>query len=313
LTSSNGLFVTSIGSFPPRKDASVEESIRNAIQLQLECGVDVLVDGQIRSDVVGIFAQQVGLKGKGLPYHVETPLSVSSLAHSITLPDLEVATSYAEDRYLKVHITGPILMAESCLVNENRPEVAHYQGDEGFRLLTLDLARTLTEEVRLVAAQADRLNIAYLQIDEPSLTFGADLALTKEALSGIASAWREMTGREVILHVCGDIGSIITELLDMPVDILSLENVYLNQLENDFLDLWQKSQKKLALGVVPVNNDKIPSPQHIAREVLSAQERYGHGRIVAITPACGLRNRREDEARDRLHCLVQAAQLIKQG
>lgn len=313
MTHSNGLIVTSVGSFPPRTGVLVEESIRNAIEQQIACGVDVLVDGQIRSDVVGIFAQQVGLVGNGLPYRVETRLSIKPLTQSITLPDLEVAASYSEGRQLKVHITGPILMAESCLVNENRPEVAHYQGDEGFRLLTLDLARTLTEEVRLVAAQADRLNIAYLQIDEPSLTFGADLALTKEALDGIASAWRELTEREVILHVCGDIGSIIAELLDMPVDILSIENVYLNQLESDFLDLWQKSQKKLALGVVPVNNDKIPSPQRVAREVLSAQERYGHGRIVAITPACGLRNRRENEASDRLHCLVQAAQLIKQG
>lgn len=297
--------VTTTGSFPPL-GKNYTTSIQSVVDQQLKQGVDLLVDGQFGNDIVGIFAPSIGLQGNYLPYHVAG--RIAGVPLSVNLPNLEIAAKAAANHPLKVHLTGPTIIAESC-APETLPEI--YRGDDGFHALVLDLANVLADEAASVAQQANNLRVDYLQIDEPSLAFGADLELARQAIDIITQAWRQAGGGEVILHVCGDVRDILTSLATMPVDILNLENLFLREAEKkDLNTLWQ-NHKKVALGLIPVNTEKVPSVQRVARELVTAQSRYGTDHIWGITPNCGLRLSSPEKAAERLKTLVEAARIVK--
>ncbi len=309
----HNLFLT--GSFPDRDDPLVDPPpsprkipglIRRAVRLQIKAGLDVIVDGQMRSDIVGIFARQVGLEGNGLPYRVRA--KIGRLQKSITLSDIRIAATAASGHPIKAHITGPTVISESCVEDDGTPDF--YRQSVGFRQLTLDIATALGDEARFLAEQSQELNIQYLQIDEPSLVYGADLGLARDAIGVVAQSWRAGGGGEVILHVCGDIRDILSDLIAMPVDILNLENVHLREADENALQLLRGSDKKLALGVIRVNTDKIPTPQHVAQEMLFASDRYGAERLWGITPNCGLRLSTTNLAVQRMKSLVESTQVL---
>jgi methionine synthase II (cobalamin-independent) len=195
-------------------------------------------------------------------------------------------------------------MAESTSADDI-PSI--YRDKAGFRQLTLDVAHALAKEARAIAGRAEELNVQYLQIDEPSLAFGADLGLACEAVGIVTEAWKQAGGGETILHVCGDVGNIIPELAQMPVDIFNLENVHLREVNAEARQALKDSGKKLALGVIAVNQADVPSPKRVARELAYAWEDYGSDRVWGITPNCGLRLSEEPLAIRRMNCLAEAA------
>ena len=291
---------------PPLTDKEVEESIRNAVNQQQQAIGNtsvrwLFVDGQPRSDIVGIFAHGLGLFGEGLPYSV-----TQEIRHirPITLRDLEIAAKAADGQPLKAHITGPTLMAESCELTPDA--LPRYRNDPEFpRQLTLDLARALAEEARLLIRAPD-LSVTHLQIDEPTLVYGADLKLASEAIEIIAQVARA-AGIPTILHVCGDVGDIMEDLLDVPVDILNVKGRHLRALPWLNADRLAQSGKELAIGCIRVDVDEIPSVRWLERELLFAAERYGMENIWGITPECGLRMSDPQLARARLDRLVEVA------
>lgn len=299
------ILATITGSYPPISSDQTEISIEFAVKSQIEAGIDVLVDGQVRSDLLSIFAGHLGLEGRTFPYHFEKILVPQQ---SITLHDLQIASQTAGGLPLKAHLAGPTILAQSCLVSEAAS--SRYAGTMGFRRLTLDIARSLSKEARFLATEGQHLNISYLQIDEPSLIFGADIALATEALEIISTAWKVSGGKQVILHVCGDYGSIFSELLKMPADILSVEIEHLRELSEEQINLLRSSAKKLALGVIPVNTNYVPSPARIAQEVLYVGSRCGTDLIWGITPVCGMRLSSPELAYARMVALVQATKLL---
>ena len=50
------LIATTTGSYPPIPNGSKEMSIRRAIQDQIEAGMDLLVDGDFRSNIDDVFS-----------------------------------------------------------------------------------------------------------------------------------------------------------------------------------------------------------------------------------------------------------------
>lgn len=305
------LISTTIGSYPPTpfepgsgslSDLEVEKLIRRAIADQKAAAQKyddvswLYVDGQPRSDVVGIFAHGVGLKGDRKPYQVSQEIEYRG---PITLSDLRIAAEAAEGGRLKAHITGPTLMAESCELTASAP----YRDP---RELTLALARALAEEARLLTTSG--LAIDYLQIDEPTLVYGADLELARDAVKIIAQA----SEVPVILHVCGDVGDpeILDALLDMPVHILSVEGQHLRDLASLDSDLLKRKDKRLALGCMPVNTNTLPNARWLERELLFAIERYGIDNLWGITPDCGLRWSDLEVAQKRLELLAEAVHTI---
>jgi 5-methyltetrahydropteroyltriglutamate--homocysteine methyltransferase len=298
--------VTTTGSYPPRYK-SPEASIRFAVEAQLKANIPLLVDGQVRSDIVGIFAKSIGLEGDGLPYTVTK--MIGGLDKSVVLPDLRAAAKNARGRPLKAHISGPTVIAENCDVAEQAPDI--YRGSGGFNALVLDIAKALAQEANFLAAEARLLGIQYLQIDEPSFAFGADLKLAKDALELITATWSKARGGPIILHVCGDYGDIFTDLLELPVNILNVEIEHFDELTDFQINLLKKSDKKISFGVIPVNTAYVPSPERVAREVLYASDRCGKELVWGITPVCGMRLSASDIAQKRMITLMQAIDILE--
>lgn len=298
--------VTTTGSYPLRYK-SLESSIKFAIKEQTDAKIDVLVDGQMSSDIVGIFARRIGLMGSELPYHVKS--NIGKLAESVILPDLRAAARYSNGHPIKAHITGPTVIAENCKVDDDAVEV--YKGESGFTNLVLDIARALAREAMFIASEKEALGVKYLQIDEPSLAFGADMQLACTAVDIIAKAWRDADGGPIILHVCGDYAEIFSELLKMPVDILNVEIEHFEELTDEQIAALMATQKLLSFGVVPVNTEYIPSPEKVARDVFYAADRCSMDKIWGITPDCGMRLSKPELAKNRMKTLVQAVSILE--
>lgn len=301
--------VTTTGSFPRIyfENQNIELAIQKVVEDQIEAGVDILVDGQLRADIVGIFAHSIGLKGDGMPYEVSQKIKPPE--NSILLPDLRTAAKYAGDRPLKAHITGPSVIAENCHLHEDAPNL--YVGDDGFINLTLDIANALAHEVRWIAQESKKLNIRFLQIDEPSLVFGGDLEVARKGLEIVTKAWKSAGGEQIIMHVCWDFTGIFQKLLEMPVDILNLEAAHVQELSTDEFQALQKSEKKIALGVIPVNTDQQPAPERIAREALFACDMVSPKYFWGLTPVCGMRSSTPALAKDSMRCLARAASILE--
>lgn len=312
------MIATVVGSFPPLQRPFLKnEEMRPSIERAILCQQDAIkgksvewiyVSGQPQRDVVGIFAHGLHLSGSGNPYIVN---EVVRYRGPITIQELEIATKVigTEKPALKAHITGPMLIAESCELGSTAPE--RYRDNlERPRQLILDLAQALAREVEQIVNSG--LPIPYIQLDEPTLVYGADVALARTAIDIIVRPIPK--GKvETILHVCGDVGDIMDKLLAFPVDILSVELRYLNEI--DWLDSrWLAgSGKKLALGIIPVNQDELPSALSLERELFFASERYGAEHIWGITPSCGQRMSTYEHARERIELLSKVVNRYQEG
>lgn len=307
------MIATTVGSFPPLRRPSLNNeemrpSIEQAIRYQQQAfqgkSVEwIYVSGQPQRDVVGIFAHGLHLSGSGNPYIVNEAISYRD---PITIEELRTTAKVIGTKKpaLKAHITGPILIAESCELGAKAPE--RYRDDpDPPRKLTLDLAEALAQEVEQIVNS--ELHIPYIQIDEPTLVYGADLELARTAIDIIVRP-APKDKIETLLHVCGDVGGIMDKLLDFPIDILSIELRYLNEI--DWLDSRRlaESGKRLALGIIPVNQDEVPSVLSLERELFFASERYGAEHIWGITPSCGQRMSTLDQACERIERLAEVAE-----
>jgi 5-methyltetrahydropteroyltriglutamate--homocysteine methyltransferase len=284
---------TLTGSYPPLLGVSPEESMRHAVSEQIKAGIDLLVDGQIRHDIASLFAPALpGIEGKHLPYQVQTQIELPQTP--ISLADYQLAKQLANGRPVKAHVTGPTFLAQSCQVVGDV-----YKPYPDTQLVT-DIAMALAREVHFLHTDG---GAEYIQIDEPSFAFGADLKLGLEAIKILVAAAPQAT---FILHVCGDVTDIFTTLLDAPVSILNLEGAVLRKLDVSETKL-QAHQKRIAYGCISVNTDLegMESERQVKRDVSWARERLGAA-LWGITPNCGLRLSSPELAQMRIQRLVAA-------
>lgn len=314
-----GLVATLTGTCPPVRfpppqlsDDEVDQSIHDAVAMQQAAieGLDVdwlFVSGQPRNDIVSLFARGCALEGEYLPYQITDKVQYNG---PILLRDLKVAAQAVDGRPLKAHITGPTLIAESCdVIPGTLAYEQHYAPSSSedpkpnLAQLTLDLARILAQETQALLETPD-LRIKYLQIDEPTLAYGADLELASQAI-GIISEVARARSIPVILHACGDVSDIMLDLLQMPVEILNLVDVYANAVPWLNADVLAEHDKKLALGCIPVDERELPSTRRLVRELTLALKRYGRENVWGLTPHCGLRQSSPELAHQRMNFLAQ--------
>lgn len=305
------LHITTTGSFPKEfyEPDHLESAIIQAIELQQKHALTLLVDGQFRADIVGLFAAQIGLHGKQMPYKVKQKITIPQ--ESSILSDLKIAAKYRQTTPLKAHLTGPTVLAEGC-IPEDEGLTIYPKNADGLKQLTFDIAHALAQEARWLGEQADALGLAVLQIDEPTLAYGADLETARTALKIIADAWHAAAGehRPILLHICGDCSAIWDDLLKMPVTLLNVESNVIEALTPEQHQQFSGADKKLALGCVPVNTANPPDEMQIVQDILLAFERLGDDALWGLTPVCGLRQSSQDLAEKRLKVLRSAKNLL---
>jgi|SaaInl7_200m_RNA_FD_contig_123_14613_length_971_multi_2_in_0_out_1_2 5-methyltetrahydropteroyltriglutamate--homocysteine methyltransferase len=127
------LKTSTTGSYPPIFDPDltfhadadsehefkIQKSIKRAVEDQLRLGIDILVDGQVRDDIVSLFAKHLpAFDEKQLPYRIAG--KIQPLGEGITVDDYKQAVDLVPEgnnKPVKAHVTGPMTIARGSYLD----------------------------------------------------------------------------------------------------------------------------------------------------------------------------------------------------
>jgi 5-methyltetrahydropteroyltriglutamate--homocysteine methyltransferase len=288
------LATTVVGSYPVVKGSGLRSlfdplhtAVETAVADQIAAGIDIISDGQVRGDMILAFASKLpGVKGQ------EVIGKVQPASGPITVGDTKYALAKAPK--VKGIITGPTTLAHGLHIS-----TPMYRNKEE---LALDLAAALVPEAKALEAAG----ITLLQIDEPIFSTGmADLAIGKQAIEIITTALRIPT----CMHVCGDLGNVLDEILKFNVNVLDFE--FSNNPANlDLLSRRDLAGRMIGYGCVDSSIDKIESVAEIKKRIEKGIEIFDP-RIMLLDPDCGMRMRSREAAYWKLKNLADAAKEVR--
>jgi 5-methyltetrahydropteroyltriglutamate--homocysteine methyltransferase len=288
------LATTVVGSYPVVKAGGLKSlfdplagAVETAVADQINAGIDLISDGQVRGDMIGAFTSKLpGIRDQ------EVIGKIQPAAGAITVAD----TKYALKKFPKVKgiITGPSTLAHglhlSTHMYRNKEEVA------------LDLAAALVVEARALEATG----IALLQIDEPILSTGiADLAIAKQAVEMIGAS----VHIPICMHVCGNLGNVLDEILKFNVNVLDFE-FSKNPANLDILSRRDLDGKMLGYGCVDSSSEEVETVPEIKKRIQKGVE-YFDPKILLIDPDCGMRMRSRESAYWKLKNMCDAAREVR--
>lgn len=307
------------GAFGEQDVAELMEDVtRVVVADQLDAGVDVLTDGELRRQrfVFEVYERiqglrrvpprrRLGIAGYDMAPHFlrEAPLRA---AHGLgTVEDFLALRRLAPGRPLKIALPGPLTFAEFVDV---APEDAPRALDE--------LVGIVRDELRaLVAAGAD-----YVQLDEPAFPappYGLDYAAGAQAINRALAG----LGVRTAVHVCyGNnagrpfvqrrMGHLVPAMQRLDCRQLLLE--FANREMAELAELRTLSaQFDIAAGVVDVKNFYLETPQDVARRIAQCLEFVPPERL-AVTADCGFSALPRQLARDKLRAMVAGARLARE-
>ncbi|MBI4673905.1 MAG: hypothetical protein HY741_19840, partial [Chloroflexi bacterium] len=282
-----------------------EDAIRRAVQDQIAAGVKLIADGEVRMEMVGLFASKLpgyyfkkgeaGGRQMG-GWHLNKRVEPSP--EPITVSDYLFAQQLAGDRAeVKGIITGATTMAMSTTLDPEAP-YKHNLDPELIR----DIARALAEEAR----QLRRVGCRVIQVDEPVIAYGADVAVTIEADSMI---WRE--AEFPIMHCCGDTRAIFAQLLAAPIAALEVEGKNVPDVPLLNHSLLQAKGMKIGYGCLNTASNDLESVEQLVVDIRRGAEQLGIENMW-VNPDCGMRLRKRDAALAKLKNMCEAARIVAQ-
>jgi 5-methyltetrahydropteroyltriglutamate--homocysteine methyltransferase len=286
---------TVVGSYPAADGGGIfslvnplRTAMKRAVEDQINAGIDIISDGQVRGDMVGAFTSRLpGIRGQ------EVVGKVLPSSAPITAADVR----YARRRtpLVKGIVTGPTTLAHALHLStplyRNREE------------LVIDLATAMAEEARALQKEG----IAVLQIDEPILSTGmGDPETAKNAIGTIAG----QVSVPVCLHVCGDLRTVLDSILSYPVQILDFE-FSKNPANLEIISRKELGEKMIGFGCVDSASPEVEPVETILTLIRAGMELFGPERIL-IDPDCGLRMHTRDTAYAKLSHMVSAAKAARE-
>ena len=296
---------------PTDLDEALDAATLLAIHDQVEAGIDIVTDGEIRResyfnhfanaldgvdrDRLGEATNRVG--GRSMVPLVSGPIRRGAPVELAAAKFLRSAT----DRVTKVTVPGPFTLSQLAQ-NE------HYVDQ---RALALAYADAIREELAdLVAAGID-----VVQLDEPYLQANADAArrfaveAIDRALAGIAAT--------TVLHTCYGYAVYVTdkrggypflaELAECAADQLAIEFA---QPRLDPAVLEPVAAKTIVLGVLDLSTDEVEPPDVIAARLRAALEVVPPERLVAA-PDCGMKFLSRPVALAKLAAMAEGARQVR--
>lgn len=280
--------VTTIGSLC-RFSIDLHESIDRAIQFQREHGVDILSDGEQRTDMVSYFAEDLN----GLAVQSGSPVVTGrvSLRNSpeefSKVKDLEYVLSKHPDIKIKVALTGPTTLGMTC---GSKRIMSYYKNLLDFRLYE-DIAEALAPIAKELVERG-----AYVQLDEPFLSQGyRDLRERVALLDRIADG---LPSERMSVHVCGFIGGhgVVDHLVRLEnVETLSFAfsgRIELKNIEHVSKNPFGDNGKRLGVGcisVTPTKQAEIGTPESVASKLQQVARKVGRDNLACAHPDCGMR------------------------
>jgi 5-methyltetrahydropteroyltriglutamate--homocysteine methyltransferase len=302
------MITTVIGSYPLSYQELGSDAIKQAVNDQLEAGIDIVSDGQTRYDMIEYFARAIdGYSFEGKSF-ISGPIGHGR--PDVFVADLALAQTLAPN--LKGIVTGPVTLVFASKIK------AGYKGfhDEG---VYLDTARALLEIAQAMVKQG----VKWIQIDEPYLSVGAPMDIAKKAIESISTQIKV----PVALHVCGKVVPIIDKLLDLKC-ITLLSHGFKGEDNQSLLHYKPliNSEKQLGLGCVDTKQRRVETVEEIAGLIQLAKSNIPAERLIVhpdcglekipveklvIHPDCGLRTMGDRQAaRAKMKNMVKAAKLV---
>ena len=285
--------LNALGAYDPFK-----ESIKDSVIAQLDAGVDIISDGQVRGDMVSIFTRYI----PGMKIEDGNTVIVSKIrtpTQEISIKDLKYAKKIMSEYYdgnipeghgVKGIITGPNTIVHSSRI------AGFYKNKED---AIIDLAHSLKLEVDAIASKVEPV---YIQIDEPFLSTGmVDMRVASEAIDIL----HENLEIPLAMHVCGTLDGVFKDLAKFNVDILDMEfagnNVNIDVLEDNANLIHNK---KIGFGCVDSSVNTVDNVDDVDDLVVRAINIVGKDNLL-LDPDCGLRRAPKDVAFEKLRLMNQ--------
>ena len=278
------------------------EQVRNevtveVIQEQIDAGIDIITDGQVRwdDDQTYVARNFAGVEIGGLQRYMDTNTYFRE-------PEVN-----GEIRFQK-----PTLAADWQFTRDNssRPVKAILPGP--FTLAVLSLDKHYNDRKRLTMAYADALRnevdalvhagCAHIQVNDPMIVRNKDeAAIFTAALTRLLDGVSAETG---VYTWFSDCSGILQALLDTPADVIGL----------DFLagpGNWAALEsvsftKKLGFGAIDGRNTRMETPDQVADAVKRVTRLVPAERLY-LNPSCGVEYLPRETAFEKLRVLVEGA------
>lgn len=292
-TSTKNKLLSALGAYDPFK-----QSIKDSVIAQLDAGVDIISDGQVRGDMVSIFTEFIpGMKI--VDGNTEIISKIRKPTQEISIKDLQYAKKVMKDYYngnipegcgVKGIITGP-----NTIVHSSRIQGFYKNKEDAI----IDLAHSLKFEVDAIVKKVEPV---YIQIDEPFLSTGmVDMKTAREAIDIL----HDGLDVPLAMHVCGILKDAFSDISRFNVEILDFEfagnNVNLDVLEKNYSLV---SGKKIGFGCVDSSVNTVDDKNDVDELVQKAIEIVGRDNLL-LDPDCGLRRAPKDVAFDKLKLMNQ--------
>ncbi len=294
------LITTVVGSYPPNS-LNYEDALTRAVKDQMYAGIDIISDGQVRANLIDLFAQDIEgieLRGDSLK-----PRIVGNLAYKYpsTIDDFLKAKEISEGKSkIAGIITGPTTLSYSMDI-EPKFSLTKYANRN---YLIGGLADILHEN----AKELERAGADLIQIDEPCFSL-----LQKGINEKVKFIDRVLDGIKVPtkLHVCGNISKIYKSLLNLEnVNILDHEfsgnqNNLNTYSEEDLIS----NEKIIGFGCVNTMRETIEPVKDIENFIQKGIKHFGKNLLV--DPDCGMRILPHEIAFGKLKNMVIAAKRVE--
>jgi 5-methyltetrahydropteroyltriglutamate--homocysteine methyltransferase len=314
------------GRFPPRVRArelwrippehlaeAQDDATVVAIREQVEAGLDILTDGEIRResysnhfatalDGVDVDNPGTALDRSGHPNPVPRIVGPIARPRPVEVADLRFLRAHT-DRTVKMTVPGPFTMSQQAQ-NEHYPDAES---------AAMAYAEAVNAEVRdLFAAGAD-----IVQLDEPYMQARPDAARAyglkalNAALDGITgtTAVHICFGYAAIIHERPEGYSFLPELAGCSADQISIETA---QSGLDLGVLSDLTEKTIILGVLDLSTPEVESVETVAARVRRAFDRIPPEQLV-LAPDCGMKYLPRDSAFGKMRALAGAARELRGG
>jgi len=263
-----------------------------ALAEQIEAGLDVVTDGQIRwyDSISHLAGKLQGIRINGLLRFFDTntyfrqPVVHSAIERRepLVVDDFRFAAGKSSRR-VKVVLTGPLTLA--------RHSIEENAGAEGFGRLLEGYTEALAGEVTALVEAGATL----IQLDEPVLVRNpGDVVQAEESLSALAA--RKGQAELWLALYFGNAAPIYDQLQKLPINGLCLDFTYSPRLTE--VVSAAGSAKTLALGLVDGRNTKLENAQFVARAIEKMTRRLATP--VYLTSSCGFEYLPRDRAQLKL-------------
>ena len=294
-------------------ESFMKEQIADAVRIQEEIGLDVLVHGEPeRNDMVEYFGEMLDgfcftENGWVLSYGsrcVKPPVIFGDVSrrYPMTVKWIDYARSLTK-KPMKGMLTGPVtILCWSFVRNDiERSEVCR------------QIALAIRDEV----ADLEKSGIGIIQIDEAALREGMPIkgrdknAYLKWAVEcfKLATACVD-DSTQIHTHMCySEFNKIIEAIAAMDADVVSIES---SRSKMELLDVFAHFEypNEIGPGVYDIHSPRIPEKDEIV-ELIKKALKYIPAQRLWINPDCGLKTRRWEEVIPSLKNMVAAAEEVR--